>query len=137
MTEKFMNKKAQEEMVGFALIIILVAVILVVFLAVSLRDKSERDVVESYETKSFMQSFLQYTTKCMDDYEYVSVQELVFKCSNQEKCVSGEDSCGILEEELKEILEGSWAVQEGGKIRGYELNISSNGKELVFLNAGN
>lgn len=135
MDNKF--KKAQEEMVGFALIIILVAVILVVFLAVSLRDKSERDVVESYETKSFVQSFLQYTTKCRNDFKYIDLQELIFKCSNKETCVSGKDSCELLEEELNGILEGSWAVQEGGKIKGYDLNISSNEKEFLLIDAGN
>jgi len=57
------NKKAQEEMVGFALIIIVVAVILLVFLSIGLR-KDGREDVESYEVASFIQSLLQYHTSC-------------------------------------------------------------------------
>src|SRR3989338_7985995 len=56
-------KRSQEEMVGFALIIILVSIILLVFLAFSL-SKSKTESTESYEVNSFLQSTLQYTTAC-------------------------------------------------------------------------
>ncbi|MBI2057207.1 hypothetical protein HYT91_03060 [Candidatus Pacearchaeota archaeon] len=57
------NKIGQEEMVGFALIIILVSVILLVFLAFSL-NKPKTEATESYEVNSFLQSSLQYTSSC-------------------------------------------------------------------------
>ena len=68
-TMEIKRKKAQEEMVGFALIIILVAVILLIFLGFSLRDQ-EKETIESYEVESFIQSFLQYTSDCRDNLEF-------------------------------------------------------------------
>ena len=65
-------KRAQEEMVGFALIVIIVSVILVIFLGFSLRDQGKENV-ESYEVESFIQSFLQYTSECRDNFNFLSV----------------------------------------------------------------
>ena len=73
------NKYGQEEMVGFALIMIIVAIILLIFLSFSL-GKSEKETVESYEVESFIQSMSQYTTDCRDNLEYVSIQKLIFDC---------------------------------------------------------
>ena len=46
-----MNKKAQSEMVGFALIIIIVAVVLLVFLSASVRNSND-DNTQSFEVES-------------------------------------------------------------------------------------
>ena len=129
------NKLAQEEMVGFAVIIIIVAVVLVVFLGFSLKNKQEK--VESYEVDSFIQSLLQYTTGCKDNFEYRSVQDLIFDCSNKKTCSEGGDSCEILNSELKGILEESWKVEEETVAKGYELKIISNEKEMLSIEKGN
>ena len=133
MTRKFKN--AQEEMVGFAVIIIIVAVVLVVFLGFSLKNKQEK--VESYEVDSFIQSFLQYTTSCEDNFEYRSVQDLIFDCSNKKTCSGGEDSCEVLDSELTGILEESWKVEEGTLAKGYELKIMFNEEEMLSIEKGN
>ncbi|MDP2628496.1 MAG: hypothetical protein Q8P15_01205 [Nanoarchaeota archaeon] len=137
MTNKIRKiKKAQEEMVGFAIIIILVSIILVVFLGLSLGNKNEI-TTESYETNSFVHSTLQYTTGCSDSYEYLSIQKLIIACSNNEICSEGNNSCEILENNLGEILEASWNVGEGSKNKGYSLNISSDDGEIFFEKEGN
>lgn len=133
MTGKF--NKGQEEMVGFALIIIIVAVILLVFLSFSLRNRQES--VESYEVDSFIQSFLQYTTDCRNNFEYLSIQDMIFECSNGKSCSDERSSCEVLDYEMKGILGRSWKVGEESFIKGYELKITSNEEEILNLVEGN
>ncbi len=128
-------KRSQEEMVGFALIIILVSVILLVFLAFSLnKPKTE---TESYEVNSFLQSTLQYTSDCKDNLEYFSVQDLVFECELKNKCSNGEESCKILNETLTDILKESWPTGEDRPDKGYELIIDTGEESILKIQEGN
>ena len=131
-----MNKHAQEEMVGFALIIIIVSVILLIFLSFSLRS-SERMEIQSYEVEGFIQSFLQYTSDCEDSLEALSVQKLIFSCDDNEKCLDGRSACEAMDFTLKEICEKSWTVGEDTPVRGYELRITSDESEIFLFNKGN
>ena len=131
-----MKKRAQEEIVGFALILIIVAVILLVFLGISL-NKPKTTNTNSYEVESFMQSCLQYTTDCEIDYEYADIQRLIFACNNNQKCMDNRDSCDVLKKDLKEITEESWPVGENSVSKGYELNISAENTEILNLKKGN
>ena len=129
-------KKAQEEMVGFALIIIVVAVILLIFLGFALRGQ-EKEAVESYEVESFIQSFLHYTSDCRDNLEFLSVQKLISGCSNNLRCLDGRSTCDVLEPILKGIVEESWSIGAERPIKGYELKINSFGEEILKLKEGN
>ena len=128
-------RQGQEEMVGFALIIIIVAVVLVVFLSLSLRNKEEN--VRSYEVDSFIQSALQYTTTCKDNFNYRSVMDLILDCDDNKTCLDGKNSCEVLGSELEEIIGKSWKVEEEAVNKRYELRIISNEKEILFLERGN
>lgn len=130
------NKKGQEEMIGFVLIIIIVAVILVVFLSFSLK-KSGKEAVESYEVNSFIQSLLQYTTDCKNDLEFLSVQKLIFDCNDEGICLDERDSCDVLNSTLKDIMNKSWHVGTDRPIKGYEIVILTKGKELLAIREGN
>jgi len=135
---KRLNKKAQEEILGFALIIIIVAVILLVFLGISL-NKSKEQSIESYEVQNFIQSFLQYTTSCTDKFEtdYMNLQEVIIECNNYGECLDGSDVCEVLDTTLREITEESWSVGEETYVRGYDLNITSEGEILTSFKKGN
>lgn len=128
--------KAQEEMVGFALIIIVAAVILLVFISLSLRT-GEKEAVESYEVDSFIQSFLQYTTNCTDHLQTLSVQRLILYCERQESCLDGRSTCQVLDYEMKAILEESWPYGENRPVKGYEMNITAGGKSIFYMKQGN
>lgn len=133
------NKKGQEEMVGFAIIIILVAVILLVFLGISLRNSKE-DYTKSYEAQSFVQAVLQYNTDCAKTYEpnYLSIQKLISECNDKKNCLDGRDSCEVLESTLEDILEKSWKIEQEGFIKGYELKIiSDKTQEIIKIQKGN
>lgn len=132
------NKRAQEEIMGFAMIIILVAVILLVFLGISLnRNKSQNN--DTPEVDSFMQAMLQYTTSCQNSFGYVSMKDLIFACvsGNGVSCPNGEDSCSILNSDLGGIMNQSWNVGQGSPIKGYSLNITSNTGKVIQIEYGN
>ena len=130
------KKKAQEEMVGFALIITIVAVILLVLLGLSLRSPQQEEV-ESYEVDSFIQAFLQYTSDCRDNLEYLSIQRLIFDCNMGGVCLDGRGSCEVLNSTLKGIVERGWEVGIDRPVVGYELKILSLGTEVLLLKEGN
>ena len=130
------NKLGQEEMIGFALIIILVSVILLVFLAFSL-SKPKTEATESYEVNSFLQSTLQYTTACQTSRGLNSIQDLVFECDLKERCSNEEDTCKILNETLTDILKESWPTGEDRPNKGYELIINSGEEIILNIQEGN
>jgi len=131
------KKSGQEEMVGFALIMIIVAVILLIFLSFSLR-KTEKETVESYEVNSFIQSFLQYTTDCRDNLEYLSIQKLIFDCYDKDKCIDERETCDVLNSTLKDILNESWKVEGDRPIKGYEIKIIiDESEEMLIIKKGN
>jgi hypothetical protein len=132
--EKLKGKRAQEEMIGFALIIILVAIILLVFLGISLRSP-QKENVESYEVKSFVQAFLQYTTDCRDsnDLGYFSVKDLIFSCNRNEKCLDERNTCEVLNFTLTGITEESWKVEGDRPVKGYELKILKDETEIILM----
>ncbi|MCK4553172.1 hypothetical protein KAT80_03130 [Candidatus Pacearchaeota archaeon] len=128
------NKKAQEEIMGFALIIVLVAIIGLIFLGFSLRNP-QKEIVESYEVESFIQAFLQYTTDCGNYREnYLPIQKIISKCVDDETCLDGRDSCDVLSSTLTEIIEESWKVDGDRPIQGYKLEIVlEDGTEVIPL----
>ncbi len=132
------SKRSQEEMLGFALIMVVVAVVLLIFLGFSL-SSSKKESVESYEVESFIQSFLQYTSSCEENFElnYLSVQKLILACDKGETCVDGRETCEVLNTTLKEITENSWKIGEEFPVKGYELQIVSSEDSLISFKEGN
>ncbi len=131
---KLKGKLGQEEIVGFAVIVIIVSIIIVFFLVFSLSNKTQ---VVSYEVSSFLQSSMQYTSSCQNNAGYLSVQKLVVSCYNGEKCQGGRDACSALNETLNGILGGSWQTGQDFPVKGYKLNISSDQGNLLSIQKGN
>lgn len=133
---KGINKKGQEEIVGFVVIIVIVAVIMLVLLWFLLNNPSE-SAVESFEIESFIQTTMQYTTDCESYTDVLSVQELIIACEDGEKCLDETDSCVALNETLAEIAENSWIVSEQSAVKGYKLNVEIDGEEKLQIQEGN
>ncbi len=130
-------KKAQEEMVGFALIVIIVAVILLIFLSLSLSKRGSSNI-QGYEAENFLKTSLQYTTNCEFYREgYISLETLIFKCYENKTCVNGNNTCVILGTTFREILNESWRTGSDKPVQGYSLNISINGQPFKGFKEGN
>lgn len=144
MITKKINKKAQEEMVGFALIIIILAVIILVLLGISLNKPAVSQGVESYEVDSFIQSLLQHTTECSTDfgYSYDDIGDLIAECDYGQYCwnETKEDekpACDMLNSTVKTLLENSWKIGKDRPIKGYVFNITQGEVKVMALSAGN
>jgi len=129
---KLKNKYGQEELIGFVLIVVLMAVIGLIFLGLSLRNP-QKEEIESYEVESFIQSFLQYTTDCGNYREnYLPIKKLITMCVNEGTCLNEENSCDVLNFTLTEIIENSWKVEGDRPIQGYKLKITlEDGTEVI------
>lgn len=132
-----MNKKAQEEMVGFAIILIIVAVVIVVLLGFMLRKPRNSEAIPSYEIGAFINSFLKYTTSCENSLGMQNMQELIVSCQREINCLDGRESCSVLNSTINELINASWIIDEKANIKGYRFNIKSNGEDLVLIQKGN
>jgi hypothetical protein len=122
------EKKAQHEMTGFVIIIVLVMVIGVIFLGIFLR-KTKPIVVIDAETSNFLISSAAITTDCSQGYEsnYRTLEELAIDCYGGSSCLDGRTSCELLTSIYQEILP---KFRPAGTIKSYKMSFS-------FLQAGN
>ena len=130
------NKKAQEEIVGFVLIVILVAVIAVIFLGISLRNPSSTSI-ESQQIASFLSSASQVTTECEIELTVKNnVGQLIVKCFEGDICADEESNrvsaCETLENTLKGIMQASYLVNEESFTRYYNLTIYDSFNEPII-----
>jgi hypothetical protein len=130
------NRLGQEEMVGFAVIVVIIGVILLVALGFFLRNPTESGV-ESYEIESFIQSSLQVTTDCESEIDFLSVQKLVSSCNNNDKCLDNRDSCEVLNSTLSNLVESSWQAGNGSAIKGYNLKVIIDEQTKLEIKKGN
>jgi hypothetical protein len=132
-----LKRKGQEEIGGFAVIIVLVGIIFLLFLGFML-VKGPKEATEDYQVKSFVQSLLHITTLCEQNGENISVQELIRECQKEANCAYGLEACDVLNSTLSDILDKSWVVGDAEEfpIQGYQLNITSYGEKMVLLKKG-
>jgi hypothetical protein len=123
------SKRSQNEIIGFAVIIVIVAVVGLVFLSLSI---GRGDVIKktSIETSDFLQSSMHYTSNCTIDYvpNYKNIQDLIKSCYRTQKCMNlldGNDkmACEVLQETYGEIISYSFQVSDDAKNKAYKLNI--------------
>ena len=128
------NSRAQEEIVGYAIIVIIVSIIILFFLVFSLSDKNQ---VESYEAESFLQSMLQHTSSCQIGSKWLDVQDLIVACNDGKTCSSEEDACGVLNETVKDLVEESWSVGPDFPAKGYKISAFSGELGIFSIEKGN
>lgn len=97
------SKKAQEEMFGFAFVILLVSVIGITFLLLSLRGPKQPAERENFRVNDLLNAVSYYTTTC----EKRNVQELLVACYDEALICGEHGPCRFVENELKGILESS------------------------------
>ena len=105
------DKKGQQEIVGFVLIVVLVVVGLMVFLIISTRTS---DDVKSVEVGNMLDALMKHTTDCAVVYEpdYDDFEDLFKSCHQEDQCSNlGLSACDYLNESLRAVLEGMFATE--------------------------
>ncbi len=127
------STRGQEEMVGFAVIIVIVAIIFLVLLSSYIR-KPNSDLLEDAQVNSFIQATFQYTTNCETDSGNLTVQKLITQCQTKTVCMRSIEPCKLLNNTLKGIIEESWNV--GTITQGYTLLIFDEEEQFLNLTGG-
>ncbi len=132
------KKKAQHEIMGFILIVVIVVVIGLFLLVFYLRQPSV--VSKSENVENFLHSSMLYTTPCYLSLEPLSLQEVIKSCYREDRCVSGERACEVLENTFSELVQESWMVSSQRPVNSYSIIIyyeEETKEEILTLKEGN
>ena len=121
------NKRGQEEMVGFVLIILVVAVIFIVILGIYARQPGTTELKSSGEVYHFLEGMNELTTSCAIGYSpnYLNLGDLLERCLDDKKvggsssCLDGKNVCEFANSTLLEVLGRSWNVGPENAVKGY------------------
>jgi hypothetical protein len=130
------NKKGQDEMVGFAIIIIIIGVIILIAIGFLVNTREE-NAIQDYEIESFIESSLQYTTDCQDSLGFISIRELIIECSNNNLCLGGNSSCYVLNYTLSRMIKKGWTVSPQSSIKAYEFFAMADNQSIIMFKEGN
>ena len=137
------NKRAQEEIVGFVLVVVIVAVIFLIFLGLTIRQKSPITQKESRDVSEFLESMMDYTSKCavVSDKAYVSLGMLERECYSGSSCRAGDNACSVLTRTIQEAVESNWKMGADRPVKGYIFNATYSSdalsKNVILLTKGN
>ncbi len=126
------NKLAQNEIVGFAAIIIIVMILGLMFLSFSI-GRGDKIKKTSAELSDFLQSAMYFTTNCTTSYipDYKSIQDLIKACYRNENCINLDKiACVALKEDFSKVIKDSFQVSDSAKNKAYKLNIYYEDSEL-------
>ncbi|MEK6910312.1 MAG: hypothetical protein AABW82_00905 [Nanoarchaeota archaeon] len=135
------NKKGQEEIVGFALVIIIVAVVGLLLLGLAIRSGDKGAKSDNYEIRQFLDSSMHVSSDCSlrSNIDYASVSDLVRECYRNQarECLSsGEKVCLALNRSLQGIINSGLKIGPERPNKGFMMNISfeqKTGESSSFL----
>ncbi|MFZ5954980.1 MAG: hypothetical protein ACOYT4_01015 [Nanoarchaeota archaeon] len=122
------RSKGQQEIAGFALIVVVVLIAGFIFLIIT--AKKGNDNVNSKEIDNFLSAMMHSTTNCAIEYEpnYDNIQDLIQSCFNNKKCSNlNRNSCEYLNETLDNMM--TEMIKSENQIANYSLNINYEDKD--------
>lgn len=137
------KRKGQEEIVGFVLIVVILAIAMVIFLGIKLRNP-EPSQKQSEVLYQFIESSMEQTTECVirQNSKNIALNELIKEChSFDNNCLSGRSSCDVAKDTLQDIADSAWKVGADYPYKGYEIiaeysTNSSGSKEIFNVSSG-
>ena len=107
---KKLNKKAQEEMFGFVLVVLVITLVLAAFLVISLKKPSKPITRESIRTSNLLNAALYLTTEC----DNKDLAEVIVACVEEElSCLEQGGACqyatDLTKKVISEQLKGKYA----------------------------
>lgn len=138
--KKIKSLRAQQEIVGFVLIVAIVIIGLMTFLIISFRNSPE--TTSSVKVDNLLNSLMMYTTSCAISFEpdYHTIEDLFKSCYQNKPCKNlGIDSCEYLNQSLTEI--SSSILETEASISSYQIDFlkkDSDGEEgIMRIEQGN
>lgn len=138
-------KKGQEEMVGFAVLVILVAVVGVGLLALALRSGGQNEI-SSLHVQQFSESLIQSTSGCNIGTwpSLASFSSIIDECYNfpLRQCSNGKTVCEYLNETLPALISSVWNINSESAFQGagytitFKNRISGEEKEVASNSLG-
>ncbi|VVB80675.1 Uncharacterised protein [uncultured archaeon] len=119
-----LDNKAQQEIAGFVIIVVLVIVALMIFVVISLKQTPTE--IKSDAASNALAGVLSYTSECSVNPPYSeSVRDVVKDCYENQKCNNlNLMACSYLNQTLAEMLPDLLInPQVSGTIKAYELRI--------------
>lgn len=132
------NRRGQEEMVGFVLIVMVVAIIFLVIIGINARKPASSSIPKtSNEISNFLASMMKITSSCAVGYmpNYLSLGSLLQKCHEDMEsgtktlCESGESVCKNANQTLTDAISESWAVGPKNSFKGWIFNSEIIGRD--------
>ncbi|MDD5193449.1 MAG: hypothetical protein PHF67_02580 [Candidatus Nanoarchaeia archaeon] len=122
--KKTLEKKAQQEIAGFVIIVVLVSVGALLFFSLML-GRGESKLENNAEISYLLKASMYYTTNCAVNFipQYQSLEDLTKLCYNNGRCINDVDSCRILNETFKGIIKDALLVSPNSPNKAYLLNI--------------
>jgi hypothetical protein len=121
------NKRAQQEMIGFVLIVVIVIIGLLVFLIFSVK---QHNIPENDIANNILSSIMKTTTRCAIVYEpdYDDIRDLFKSCYDSRQCSNTmEMSCDVLEDSLTSMLNEVLVLEP--TITAYQLDLFESDSE--------
>lgn len=116
--------KAQQEIIGFVIIVLIVVIVGVIFLGISLQKDSGIETTDA-EISNFLITTMRYTSNCSKDFEadYRTISGLISATYDGRSCLDGRKAEDVLKQELTKILDSLWTAGEEYKTKYYKLTI--------------
>ncbi len=138
------GRKGQEEVVGFVVVVVLVAVVFVFFLGFSSYDAPGIHEKTSQDLRHFLESIRVFTTDCeLTEHSPLEFKDLINACYAGKTCTSGKKACDALNTTATTILTTAFPVGKEYFTKGYRFKIiyseSPENQEdsLISLSQGN
>ena len=116
------NTKAQQEILGFVLIVVIVTIVGLGLLTLSIgRGEIKKSV--SVEISNLLEAAMSSTTNCSINEGYKELGDLIKACYKNQNCYDGENSCEVAGSNLKEIISQSLGVGDNSPNKAYNLSV--------------
>ena len=131
-------KRGQEEIVGFMVVVVLVALIGVGFLGFMFAHKQTNPQTSSTEVSQVMESIIGYTGNCSigsEGYDR-AIGRNIAACASDSgtTCVSGENVCDYANRSISNIMDAAYNIQNGSATKGYQFEVMYQNSSSDIMN---
>ncbi len=117
------EKKGQQEIVGFILIVVIIVVIGVIFLGISLRNANGGVIQDDVEMTNFLSSSMKYTTDCiLREPFYSELGDIAEGCYSNRVCADSRTACEVLNQTYRSMIEKLWIVGSDRPLKYVSIN---------------